>query len=282
MTSRLIGWTCAVIAGLTLGWVSLAGSVLSPAAISEAAVSPSSPSNPTPIQGGFGTIKGRLVWGGTQIPTPAILVKKGDASVKDAEVCASTDLLSRELIVDPASKGIRYAFAFLRSPSGKNPEAEKALLAQEVVVDQKNCEFLPYATLVFAGQQVIFRSSDPIGHNLRYSGFRNPAKNVVMAPNSEFTEKLLPERLPLELRCDIHPWMKGWVLPLDHPFFAMTKEDGSFEISGVPAGKQSLVVWQEKVGYANPEGSRGTTVMVQAGQTTDVGVITLDPGKVKN
>ncbi|MFO0960737.1 MAG: hypothetical protein U0800_25425, partial [Isosphaeraceae bacterium] len=184
-----------------------------------------------------------------------------------------------------ASKGIRHGFAFLKGTglAGKNPAAEKALVAQdpEVVVDQKNCEFIPYATAVFAGQKVVFKSSDPVGHNLRYSGFKNTPKNVVLPPNGQLEEKLQGERLPMELKCDIHPWMKGWVLPLDHPFFAVTQADGSFEIKGVPAGKQTLVIWQELVGYANEEGSKGKEITVKADEVSDVGVIKLDPGKVK-
>ena len=39
----------------------------------------------------------------------------------------------------------------------------------------------------------------------------------------------------------------------DHPFFAVTGPDGSFEIKGVPAGDQNVVVWQEKIGYVTPE-----------------------------
>ena len=67
----------------------------------------------------------------------------------------------------------------------------------------------------------------------------------------------------------------------DHPFFAVTKDDGSFEITGVPAGMQNLVVWQEKVGYVTEGAARGKPVKVEAGKVTDVGEIKIDPAKVK-
>ncbi len=63
----------------------------------------------------------------------------------------------------------------------------------------------------------------------------------------------------------------------DHPFFAVTKEDGSFEIDGVPAGSQNLVVWQERVGYVNEGAARGMPVKIEAGKPTDVGLIKLMP-----
>ncbi len=67
----------------------------------------------------------------------------------------------------------------------------------------------------------------------------------------------------------------------DHPFFAVTKEDGTFEITGVPAGTQNLIVWQERVGYVTPGKNNGKPVEVKAGKVTDVGDIVLDPSTVK-
>ncbi len=285
MRSRLLRTTCALLAAPTLALCGLAPGFSGPEPRSAAVSEPASPAD------GFGTIKGRLVWGGAETPARKVLVKKGDTTVQDGAVCSVNDVVSNELVVDAKTKGVRYGIALLKgtlsggksSLAGKNPEAEKAIVAKaaEVIIDQKNCEFLPYMTVLYTGQKAIFKSSDPVSHNVRFNGFANPSRNVVLAPNGELAETLKPERLPFELRCDIHPWMSGWVLPLDHPFFAVTQEDGSFEISGVPAGKQTLMLWQESVGYANEEGSKGKEVTVEAGKVVDVGVIKLDPGKVK-
>src|SRR5262245_25389488 len=80
----------------------------------------------TPAQGGFGTIKGRLVWGGTTVPQPKILQQQGKAD-KNPEVCAkNAPILSQELVVDPQTKGIRDACAYLIQPKGANPQAVQA------------------------------------------------------------------------------------------------------------------------------------------------------------
>ncbi len=70
--------------------------------------------------------------------------------------------------------------------------------------------------------------------------------------------------------------MKSYVMVFDHPFFATTAQDGRFEIKGVPAGTQNLVLWQEKVGYATPGAGRGMPIEVKAGEVKDVGDIVLD------
>jgi plastocyanin len=190
--------------------------------------------------------------------------------------------LDPELVVDPASKGVANAFAYLPSPAGKNAEAEKTLLAQhpKVEIDQKNCEFIPTSVALHKDQTILFKSSDAKGHNIHYTGFANNA-NFAMGPNGTAEKKLVAEKRAINLSCDIHPWMKGNILVLGHPFFAVTEPDGSFEIKGVPAGTQKLIVWHRKVGFVTGGGSGGMAVTVKAGETTDVGQIKLDPGKVK-
>jgi hypothetical protein len=223
----------------------------------------------------YGTIKGRLVWDGGKVPEPVQIVPN-----KDTQTC-NVKLVDRKLVVDPKTKGIPYGFAYVASPKGKNEQAVKELMKAEpeAVIDQKNCEFLPYSKGVYKEQQLVFKSSDPIGHNAHYTGFTNGSKNVVLAPNQTLKVKLVPERRPLTLACDIHPWMHGNIMVFDHPFFTVTGEDGSFEIKGVPAGKQNLVVWQESVGFVTPNQARGMEVTVKAGETADVGEIKLKPKK---
>lgn len=249
-----------------------------------AAPGAAAPAPVPPAQQGFGTIKGRLVWGGATVPKPAVLVEKGDTSVKDAQVCAATTLFDRGLAIDPDSKGIAHGFAYLAQPKGANPEAVKALLAKqpEVELDQEYCEFLPYSLAMHIDQPITIKSSDPVGHNVRFSGFVNPSKNIALPPKGSLPkENLKAERRPMQINCDIHPWMKGWLFVFDHPFFAVTGEDGSFEITGVPAGTQNLVVWQEKVGYATEGAARGMAVTVKAGEVLDIGEVKLDPSKVR-
>jgi hypothetical protein len=233
-------------------------------------------------QAGYGTIKGRLVWGGDKPPDVRILAEKGKAQ-KDPDICAKDQtILSHELEVDPTSKGVAYGFAYLVRPQGTNPDAVRNLVASspKVEFDQKNCDFLPHSLAMHQDQMLVLRSSDPKMHNVRVTGFNNGI-NKTIGPQQQIEEKLAKETRPIYVKCDIHPWMSANLLVLDHPFFAVTGRDGSFEIKGVPAGDQNLMVWQEKVGYVTSGGSKGQPVKVQPGEVLDVGEIKLDPAKVK-
>jgi hypothetical protein len=233
-------------------------------------------------QGQTGTIKGRLVWGDDKIPEAKELVAKGKAA-KDPDICAvKGSITSRDIVVDPKTQGVSYGIAYLRRPTGDFTEQVKKLLDKNptVVLDQKGCEFQPYILAFHKDQKLILKSSDPVGHNVRFSGFTNSGINTMIAPSGQFQTALEAEKLPMELHCDIHSWMKGWLLVLDHPFVAITGADGSFEIKDVPAGNQNLLVWHSEVGFTNPGAGRGVAVSVKAGEATDAGEFKVDPAKV--
>jgi hypothetical protein len=238
-------------------------------------------------QGEFGTIKGRLVWGGSDVPPARVLIEKGRAP-KDQEICAREAAIpNRELVVDPKTKGVAHGFAYLVKPKGSNAGAVRELLSRKpkAEIDQKNCEFLPYVVAIHQDQTLVIKSSDPVNHNVRYAAFTNAAFNQILAPQGKVEMKLVAERRPIVVACDIHPWMKAYLMVFDHPFFAVTESDGSFEIKDVPAGEQNLVLWQERVGYVGftdpAKKAQGRAVTVRAGELTDAGAVVIDPAQVK-
>ncbi|MGC1722453.1 MAG: hypothetical protein WA746_26020 [Isosphaeraceae bacterium] len=238
-------------------------------------------------EGEYGTIKGRLVWGGSDVPSARALIEKGRAQ-RDPEICAREAAIpNRELVVDPKTKGVVYGFAYLIKPKGSNPGAVKELLARspKAELDQKNCEFLPYVLAIHQDQTLVIKSSDPVNHNVRYAAFANSPFNQIMAPKGKIEVKLVAERRPIVVACDIHSWMKAYIMVFDHPFFAVTGADGAFEIKGVPAGEQNLVLWQERVGYVGftdpAKKAQGMAVTIRAGEVTDLGSVAIDPSQVK-
>ena len=127
--------------------------------------------------------------------------------------------------------------------------------AQPAKLDQKGCQYSPHVIAVMVGQPIVVANSDPFLHNVHSLAIDNPAFNFGQ-PNIDPGRKVDPMKTPerFKIKCDVHPWMSAFVSVFEHPFFAVTKEDGTFTIPGkLPDGKYTLVAWHEKFGEQEKE-----------------------------
>ena len=120
--------------------------------------------------------------------------------------------------------------------------------SEPTILDQKGCVYVPHVFGMIAGQQLLIKNSDATLHNIHSMPKINKEFNfampkVVKEKKSTFSKS---EPNPFYIKCDVHPWMKTWVLVSDHPYFAITDKEGNFTIDGVPAGTYEVVCWQEK------------------------------------
>ena len=217
----------------------------------------------------YGSISGQFVFEGDVPPRP-LLFKAGDQKVKDPAICAAVDMPSDELIVDDATKGIANVFVFLPKAKAIHPKL-KISGTKEVVFDQKGCRFVPHALFARTDQKVLVKSSDACAHNTHTFPVRATPVNFILPPNSRDgipVPNRIPDVQPIEVKCDIHPWMKAYWLILDHPYAAITDSDGKFTIADLPAGDYEFRVWHEKIGHLD----KAWKVTVEAGKTTDLGV----------
>lgn len=232
---------------------------------------------------GYGNISGQFVYDGA-VPKRKLLHMKGDPNVKDAACCAAKDLLSDELVVDSETKGIQHIFIYLYKPDKNqiHPDLRESKV-KEVVFDQEGCRFKPHTLLVRTDQKVIVKSDDPVAHNTHTYPIRGNAVNFLLKPNERVgvpVPATVAESLPTQVKCDIHPWMKAYWLILDHPYAAVTDEQGKFTIENLPAGEHELRVWHELVGYVGTESyKRGFKVTVEPGETTTMEPIKVAPEK---
>ena len=226
---------------------------------------------------GWGTLKGKVTFDGTP-PQPTVLQAVGKAE-KDPEVCAKTaPIVAEKLVVNSGNKGVRNVFVYLQRPTAINEEAKKEALARHPEFDQKNCTYHPHALAIMTGEPVTVKSSDPTNHNVNFQ-LKNFNQNPLVAPGTSMEVKLdSPERAPGPVSCSIHPWMMAYWLVLDHPYFAVTDDNGNFEIKNAPAGTQKVVVWQEAAGYVTP--SSGEAVNIKPNATTEQ-EFKIDSAKVK-
>jgi len=225
----------------------------------------------------WGTLKGRLVVGGDPGKPGAINVNK------DVEYCGKHDLVDETIVVGE-NGGLANVFIYLYVKKGKSvdihPDLEKP--GDTIVLDNKGCRFEPHALVVRTGQTLEIRNSDPgIGHNTNAQTLmKNPKFNEQVSNDSPLVKVFKKtEARPAEVACNVHPWMKSYVLVRDNPYMVVTGEDGSFEIKNIPAGKHEFAFWHEgagnlrklKLGGSVTSRKGRAKLEIPAGETLDLG-----------
>jgi plastocyanin len=120
-----------------------------------------------------------------------------------------------------------------------------------LTIDQRGCEYHPYVAACQVGQTIHVTNLDPLTHNIHtlpeVSG--NKEVNNSQAAEAKPLEFVYdkPEEF-LRFKCDVHPWMFSYVSVLNHPFYAVTSEDGHFKIKGLPDGKYKVKFKHRKAG----------------------------------
>src|SRR5262249_46231858 len=115
---------------------------------------------------------------------------------------------------------------------------------RKAVIDQKEMTFVPHVVGVTAGSAVGFLNSDPVPHNVFST---STAKHFDLGVFTRGESRAVTFNTPggVELRCNVHPKMRAFVVVLENNYFAMPDEQGNFQISGIPAGRYKLRAWHE-------------------------------------
>lgn len=236
-------------------------------------------SQPTLARAEWGTLKGRFVFGGDVAVAAPLTVDK------DVEVCGKHKLLTEELVVGP-DKGVANVVVFVRDKKVKvKPELAAAAKEFKPELDNLGCRFDPHVLFVQTGQELVIKNSDSVGHNSNIATVKNsPSNNLIPAGGTVIAKFTTDEAVPAQVTCNIHPWMKGWLVVRDNPYAAVSKPDGSFEIADLPAEELELQFWHEKAGYIGEmtiggkaeKVSKGRKKFTIAAGETDLGEIGLD------
>jgi plastocyanin len=197
-----------------------------------------------------GTVAGVVKFAG-DAPAP-----KEVPPTKDKEVCAKAPIYDESLVVDKATKGIRWAVVSVQGAQGKWD-------GKPAVFDQKGCTFRPHVVVTPPGKVKVL-NSDGILHNFHSYGKKNPAVNRAQPGFRKEMEVEFTQPEIVKITCDAHPWMAGWIVVSDVPFVAVTDEKGGFKIENVPPGTYTLEVWQETLGASSQK------VTVKEGETATV------------
>lgn len=210
---------------------------------------------PTGGAGGSAVIKGSVKFEGT---APAAEKVKMSAD----PVCQqqhTTAVMTEDVVVNSNST-LKNAFVYVKEG------AKDGSAAAPVTLDQHGCWYTPHVFGILVDQPLEIVNSDPTLHNVNAKPTINPPFNVAQPSNKspKVTKKFSKPELGIVFKCNVHPWMKAYGNVMENPFFAVTGEDGSFTISGLPAGTYTLSAWHEKYG------TQTQSVTVGDGQTQSV------------
>lgn len=212
---------------------------------------------------------------------------------KDVEFCMLTPPRDESVLVNPKNGGLANVAIWLEvkseTPLAIHPSFD-ALATREVRAINKGCRFEPRITVLRTKQPLMLVNDDNVSHNMLANLSVNDAFNVILSRNDSSKAPLLSrsERLPREISCSIHSWMRGYLILKDHPYVAVTDADGKFSMTHLPAGEWSFVFWHEKVGFLTDltiggkpskldKDDKGKRVFKISGGQTNLGKITITP-----
>jgi len=130
-----------------------------------------------------------------------------------------------------------------------------------IVIDQKGCRFDPHVVVVPQDAKVKFENSDGTTHNVHTFPKKNKPENKNVSGGSSM-EQVLDQSETILIKCDIHPWMKGYVVVTDATHYAVSDAEGNFKIAGLPPGDYVVNYWHEELGKGKSD-----KVTVNAGGT---------------
>ena len=146
-------------------------------------------------------------------------------------------------------KGVQHAFVYLEGVQS----TEKFRAQQALLVDQKDCQYAPHAMIVPEGSKIEITNSDSILHNVHGQQETDQGSqtlfNIAQPVKGQKTkvETVLKPGIVF-LTCEAgHPWMSGYVFVANHPYVALSGDDGSFVIEGVTPGTYRIKMWHEGV-----------------------------------
>jgi len=187
--------------------------------------------HPIEVKNG-GSVSGNVRFSGSRPEAAPIIIEK------DRDVCGA-------LHTNPAAPGngdgIRGAIVYLDTITAGKPFD----LPLSSTLDQKGCEFIPHVQVVKAGAVITVSNSDKVLHNAHFWLDIKTNTNIAQSEGSP------PQQVPLNLpglytvKCDIHPWMRAFVMAAEHPYFAVTDSNGHYSLTNIPPGKYTVKVWRD-------------------------------------
>ena len=188
-----------------------------------------------------GSITGTIHFAGKK-PAPKVIDMSEDPACVEAHHGKAYD----ESLVVGANGSLGNAFIYVKKGlEGKNFEVPRT----PVTIDQSGCWFRPRVLGIQTNQTLQVVNSDPVTHNIHPMAEINREWSHSQGPgDAPMNRRFVKPEIMIRVKCNIHSWMHAFIGVVDNPYYAISKEDGTFEIKNLPAGNYTIQVWQEKLG----------------------------------
>ena len=204
------------------------------------------------------TVTGRVEFSGTAPIMQLIDV----ASEAVCHTRSETEPVYAENVVLNDNGTLSNVFVYVKDGlEGKNFPAS----SEPVVLDQIGCQYQPHVIGIQVGQPLKIKNSDDgVLHNIHALSEGRNGFNCGMPKVMESTKKFKKPEVMVRIKCDVHGWMAAYAGVVDHPFFGVTGEDGSFEFPPLPPGDYVIESWHEEYG------TQTQNVTVGASETKEI------------
>jgi plastocyanin len=187
-------------------------------------------------------------------------------SMASDPVCAkqhSSPVMAQEIMAD-AKGDLQNVIVFISDGLGDQKFDPPSTPA---VVEQKGCMYEPHVMAVRANQTLELVNDDPTSHNIHPVPANNREWNKAEPPGSKMEDSFAREEIAIPVKCNVHPWMRGYIAVFKHPYFAVTGKDGAFDLSNLPPGTYTIKAWHEKLG------SSTQTITIGANETKEINFV---------
>jgi hypothetical protein len=183
-----------------------------------------------------GSISGKILYNGRAPHPRSINV------VRDATACGATRIEDAWSVA--ADGAVENVVVYLMDiKKGKKMDAPL-----HPMLDQKQCRYLPHVQVVGQHALLQIKSSDPVLHNVHSFLDGSTVINFSVPPGNRALVKKLDKIGGMQLKCDIHSFMRGGIFVAENPYYAVTREDGTYAIKDVPPGTYTIATWHEEGG----------------------------------
>ena len=191
-----------------------------------------------------GDIQGKITFDGKAPKMKSLRMDADPVCVANNEVAPR-----KEWLILDENNGLKNVLVFVKESPSNSLSSDYSPPETPAVIDQNGCVYIPHVLGVMVGQDLDILNSDGTLHNIHALPKVNKEFNKAMPRSKKrMTVQFDKSEAPFKVKCDVHPWMGAFIGVFDHPYFAVTNDDGSYVISGLEPGDYVIEAWHEKLG----------------------------------